>query len=60
MLKAVSMSESFVKGTSGERDEHLRAVFDFVMERRATMPRTALRYAIEHMDAHERRTWMER
>ncbi len=49
MLKAASMTESFVKGTDAVRDEHLRAVFDFVMKHRTVMPRTALRYAIEKM-----------
>jgi 3-methyladenine DNA glycosylase AlkD len=30
---------------------HLKEVFEYVMDRRATMPRTALRYAIEKMPA---------
>ncbi len=61
MLKAASMTESFIKGTPETRKklsetsfdeirkEHMEAVFDFVMARRAVMPRTALRYAIEKM-----------
>ncbi len=49
MLKAASMSESFVKGTPETKREHLDAVFGFVMEHRDVMPRTALRYAIEKM-----------
>ncbi len=61
MLKAASMTESFIKGTpetrkklsetsfDETRKEHMEAVFDFVMARRTTMPRTALRYAIEKM-----------
>jgi 3-methyladenine DNA glycosylase AlkD len=49
MLKAASMSESFVKGTADMKKKHLDAVFDFVMKNKAVMPRTALRYAIERM-----------
>jgi 3-methyladenine DNA glycosylase AlkD len=49
MLKAASMSESFVKGTAEIKKEHLDAVFGFVMKNKAVMPRTALRYAIERM-----------
>ncbi len=60
MLKAASMSESFVKGTPETKREHLEAVFDFVMARRATMPRTALRYAIEKMPPELRAEAMQK
>ncbi len=50
MLKAASMSEPIARNSDPEiRRKHLEAVFDFVMTRRATMPRTAFRYAIEKM-----------
>ncbi len=60
MLKAASMSESFVKGTPGTKKEHLDAVFDFIMEHKAVMPRTALRYAIERMPEELRARAMEK
>ncbi len=50
LLKAASMSEPLAKKADPEiRQQHLEAVFDYVMAHRAVMPRTALRYAIEKM-----------
>jgi len=57
MLKAASMSEPTAAARAADpeiRRQHLDAVFDFVMARRATMPRTALRYAIEKMPSEMR------
>ena len=61
MLKAASMSEPIARNADPEtRRKHLEAVFDFVMARRATMPRTALRYAIEKMPPEMRAEAMQR
>ncbi len=38
----------------------MEAVFDFVMARRAAMPRTALRYAIEKMPPEMRAEAMKK
>ena len=51
MLKAASMSETFVKGSDEIKKEHLKAVFNYVIDNKLVMPRTALRYAIEKMPA---------
>ena len=40
--------------------KHQAEVFDYVMKRKAKMPRTALRYAIEKMPADLKRRAMER
>ncbi len=61
MLKAASMSEPIARNADSEtRRKHLAAVFDFVMARRATMPRTALRYAIEKMPPEMRAEAMKK
>jgi 3-methyladenine DNA glycosylase AlkD len=41
-------------------EAHEQEVFDFVMERRAVMPRTALRYAIEKMPQEKRKLVMSK
>lgn len=54
MLKAASMSEPTAvaeKSNPETRNKHLKAVFDYVVSKKAVMPRTALRYAIEKMPA---------
>ena len=60
MLKAASMSETFVKGSDEMKKEHLEAVFNYVMKNKAVMPRTALRYAIEKMPAELKTKAMEK
>ena len=52
MLKAASMSETFVKGDDLTKKKHLETVFDFVMKNKMVMPRTSLRYAIEKMPSN--------
>ena len=60
MLKAASMSETFVKGPDEIKKEHLETVFNFVMKNKSVMPRTALRYAIEKMPADLKAMAMEK
>ncbi len=61
MLKAASMSEPIARNADSEtKRKHLEAVFDFVMARRSTMSRTALRYAIEKMPPEMRAEAMQK
>ena len=60
MLKAASMSETFVKGDDQTKKEHLETVFNFVIKNKSVMPRTALRYAIEKMPANLKIKAMEK
>ena len=60
MLKAASMSETFVKGTPEIKKQHLDAVFNFIMKNKAVMPRTALRYAIEKIPNELKNKAMEK
>jgi 3-methyladenine DNA glycosylase AlkD len=60
MLKAASMSETFVKGDDQTKREHLDAVFQFVVKNKSVMPRTALRYAIEKMPPELKAKAMEK
>jgi 3-methyladenine DNA glycosylase AlkD len=41
-------------------EAHEQEVLDFVMERRAIMPRTSLRYAIEKMSQEKRKLAMSK
>jgi 3-methyladenine DNA glycosylase AlkD len=60
MLKAASMSETFIKQNEATKKEHLDAVFNYILKNKAVMPRTALRYAIEKMPADLKAKAMEK
>jgi len=60
MLKAASMSETFVKGDDLTKKQQLDAVFGFVVKNKSIMPRTALRYAIEKMPVELKAKAMEK
>ena len=60
LLKAASMSETFVKGDDLTKKQQLDAVFGFVVKNKSIMPRTALRYAIEKMPVELKAKAMEK
>ena len=60
MLKAASLTETFVKANDEIKKKHLEAVFNFVMKNKSIMPRTALRYAIEKMSKEMKIRAMEK
>jgi 3-methyladenine DNA glycosylase AlkD len=60
MLKAASMSETFIKADDQTKKKHLDAVVQFVMKNKSVMPRTALRYAIEKMPPELKTKAMEK
>jgi 3-methyladenine DNA glycosylase AlkD len=59
-LKAASLSEGFVKQTTKAKEEHCKKVYDFVVARKSSMPRTAYRYAIEKMPEEMKKKAMKK